>query len=255
MAGWVVFAGRMWVIGGDDNSGHYQTDIWNSADGVHWTQVAASVPWAEPKASQPGRVLHYALAFDDQLWVMGGQALPAGLDPRPDPYPQTPIYYSDVWSSSDGVNWVQRGVLPHALGMICGAVVFHGQMWVIGGGTYGDAGQGVDGEVFSEVWSSTDGETWIAHSAPPWPPRRYHSIVVFDDRIWVLAGVGLDGEGHNMNDVWYSSEGESWSELPDTPWDRRHAPSVVVLGGALWITGGTPNQGNPFNDVWRLQPG
>jgi len=46
MAGWVVFAGRMWVIGGDDNSGHYQTDIWNSADGVHWTQVAASVPWA-----------------------------------------------------------------------------------------------------------------------------------------------------------------------------------------------------------------
>ena len=58
-----------------------------------------------------------------------------------------------------------------------------------------------------------------------------------------------------MNDVWYSSDGESWSELPDTPWDRRHAPSVVVLGGALWITGGTPNQGNPFNDVWRLQPG
>jgi hypothetical protein len=257
MAGWAVFQGKMWIIGGDNNSGHYQTDVWNSSDGLNWTLVAASVPWAAASvaADQPGRVLHYALAFNDQLWVMGGQALPSALDPGPNPYPATPVYYSDVWYSSDGAHWNLAGSLPHALGMICGAVVFDGQMWVIGGGTYGDSQQGVAGTVYSEVWSSPDGVNWTMHANAPWPSRRYHSITVLDNRIWVLAGVGPDGGGQNLDDVWYSPDGEHWTQVPNTPWVPRHAASAFALNGSLWITGGSPNQGEQRNDVWKLDGG
>ncbi len=254
MAGWAVFNGKMWIIGGDDNSGHYQTDVWNSSDGLHWTQVAASVPWAVWNLDQPGRVLHYVVAFNNKLWVMGGQAMPALLDPAPQPYPTTPILYADVWNSSDGANWNFVGALPHALGMICGAVVFDNQLWVIGGGTYGDDDQNTAGTVYNEVWSTTDGVNWTQHASGPWPARRYHAVTVYNNNIWVLGGLGPDGPNSDKNDVWYSPDGEHWGQVVNIPWDPRHALSVYVLNGSLFLTGGTPDAGDQHNDIWRMDP-
>lgn len=244
MAGWVAFNGKLWVIGGDDNAGYYQSDVWSSSDGAHWTQVAASVPWAP-------RVLQYALAFDGRVWIMGGQQVPATLVPRPNPYPATPVYYSDVWTSFDGANWVRVGSLPHALGMICGAVVFQNQMWVIGGGTYGDDTQDAAGVPYNEVWSSSDGFNWTQHPNAPWPARRYHSVAVFDNQIWVMAGIGNDGQP-DKNDVWHSPDGANWTQLPSTPWSERHAASAFVFNGSLYFTGGTDNGGIQHNEIWQL---
>jgi hypothetical protein len=245
MAGWAVFNGRMWVVGGDNNKGYYETDVWSSVDGVTWEQVATDVPWAP-------RVLHYVVAFNGKLYIMGGQQVPAALVPIPSPYPAAPVYYSDVWSSPDGVTWEQVGSMPRALGMICGTVVFNDQLWVIGGGTYGDDTQSVGGVTYNEVWSTSDGVTWTQHADAPWPARRYHNAVVFDGKLWVLAGIGDDGSP-DKNDVWYSADGETWTELPSTPWGERHAATAFVFNSALWITGGTDNGQLQHNDVWRLQ--
>jgi hypothetical protein len=38
-AGYVVYDGKMWIIGGDVNQGHYHYDVWNSTDGVKWNYV------------------------------------------------------------------------------------------------------------------------------------------------------------------------------------------------------------------------
>jgi hypothetical protein len=245
MTGWVVFNDMMWVIGGDDNMGHYQYDIWNTTDGEHWNEVIGYAPWSP-------RVLHYVLAFDNALWVIGGQQLPAALVPRPDPYPADPVDYADVWRSRDGVRWARVGVVPHHIGIICGTVVFDNQMWVIGGGTYGDHRQQVPSVPYNEVWSSSDGITWTQHPNAPWSPRRYHDVAVFDSRIWVLAGDGYDGEPFK-NDVWYSTDGVQWIQLPDTPWIERHAASVFVLNDALFMMGGTPIGQGSLNDIWKLQ--
>jgi len=242
-AGWVVFNNMMWVIGGDNNLGHYQSDVWNTADGEHWTQVTDSVPWAP-------RVLHYALAFNNQLWVIGGQELPAALVPAPHPYPAKPVYYSDVWASSDGIDWTRVGSLPHEIGIILGSVVFNGEMWVMGGGTYGDHRQQILSTPYNEVWSTPDGIHWTQHPDAPWSPRRYHNITVFDHRMWVIAGDGYDGKPYK-NDVWYSTDGEHWFELPDTPWMERHAAGVFVLNNRLFVMGGTPI-GPTLNDIWKL---
>jgi hypothetical protein len=200
-------------------------------------------------------VLHYVLVFNNQLWVIGGQEVPEGLVPPPNPYPTEPVLYDDVWTSSDGMNWSKVGSIPHALGMICGEVVFDNQMWIIGGGTYGDAVQGFAGAAYNEVWSSYDGINWTVHTSAPWAARKWHNIAVFDNRMWVLAGGAGDGSG-DRNDVWYSADGDHWTELPGTPWVERHAASVFVLNDALYVTGGadvTPVAHIMLNDVWELQ--
>ncbi|HPP51477.1 MAG TPA: hypothetical protein PK777_00895 [Thermoguttaceae bacterium] len=234
-AGYVVFAGKMWIIGGDANRGRYQSDVWNTCDGLNWTQVTPAVPWGP-------RALHYTLVHDNKLWVMGGQTMP-------DFVPGSPLlYYNDVWNSKDGKTWTL--VTEHAgwspRGMICGAVEFNNRMWIIGGGQYPQKGN--PRTYYRDVWNSSDGKTWTnATAAAPWPGRNYHNVAVFDNRIWILGGYSPD-KGRNLNDVWYSPDGAAWTQLPDPPWPPRHAASVFVFDNAMWIVTGN----NMQSDVWRL---
>jgi hypothetical protein len=234
-AGYVVHQGRMWIVGGDPLQGHYQNDVWSSADGKTWTHVNANhpVPWGP-------RALHCTLAHDGKIWVMGGQTLPqfAAAAQR---------YYQDVWNTTDGVHWQRietTGPCWSPRGMIGGSAVFQGRMWILGGGVY-DTPTKAEREFYNDVWSSVDGVRWeqVTTNAA-WAPRQYHDVAVFDDRLWVLEG----WNSGNRNDVWYSADGAHWTELPDTPWDPRHAASLLVYDSALWVAGGN----NMQPDVWKL---
>jgi hypothetical protein len=243
MAGWVVFNNKLWIIGGDSNQCHYQRDAWNSSDGVNWTEVTESLPWGN-------RVLFYTLVFNNKIWVMGGQTLALA---NCSGYPQQETFDNDIWNSSDGANWTQvepAGSIWNPRGVIGGAAVFKGRMWVIGGGTYGDPQS-----IYNDVWSSADGINWtrvMAHA--PWQPRIYHSVTVYDGRMWVIAGHASNGNG-NLADVWSSADGVNWSQVPYTPWLARHAASVAVFNGAIWLTGGSTDVNGPQNDVWKLDKG
>jgi len=237
-AGYAVLDDKMWIVGGDVNQKHYQFDVWNSTDGRRWTLVNKDrpVPWGP-------RALHYTVAHRDKLWVIGGQTVPALA-------PEKEVFYRDVWNSADGVNWekvaVQDPLWPQR-GIIGGAAVFRGRIWVIGGGTY-DTNDAPNRLYFNDVWSSEDGVAWKEHTAAaPWFPRQYHDVAVFDDRLWVMEG--YNKAGGNRNDVWHSPDGENWYELPNTPWPARHAASVFVHDGALWMVAGN----NMTPDVWRLR--
>ena len=236
-AGYAVYRDKMWIIGGDPIQGHYQSDVWNSADGKTWHYVnqGQPLPWAP-------RVLHHTLAFKDKLWVLGGQTLPPFA-------PHEEIFYRDIWNSNDGIRWQQ--VVPKdpcwsARGMIGGSVVFKGRMWILGGGTY-DTPKVPQRQFYNDVWSSPDGIRWTRHlESAPWAPRQYHDVAVFDNRMWVLEG--YYEKGGNRKDVWYSENGVDWSELPGTPWKPRHAASVFVHDNALWMVAGN----NMEADVWKL---
>jgi hypothetical protein len=233
-AGYAVHDNRMWIVGGDVNQGHYHADVWHSQDGAQWTQANpdAPVPWGP-------RALHYTVAFDDKMWVMGGQTVPqlAAEDEH---------RYSDIWHSSDGANWQQvtrREPAWAPRGMIGGSAVFQDRIWILGGGLYDTPAH--PGRVFySDVWSSGDGAEWTLHTpAAPWVARQYHEVAVFDDRLWVLEG----WNGANRSDVWHSQDGAHWSPL-ETPWAPRHAASVFVHDDALWVVAGN----NMQSDVWKL---
>jgi len=236
-AGYVVYQDKLWVVGGDANQGHYQSDVWSSMDGRAWDWVnrGRDVPWGP-------RALHYTCVFQDQIWVLGGQTMPgfAAADE---------IFYRDIWTTRNGVDWQEvRPVDDYwsPRGMIGGSAVFQDRIWILGGGTY-DTPTTPSRNFYNDVWSSSDGVHWTRHcEAAPWHPRQYHEVAVFDNRLWVLEG--YHQEGGNRNDVWYSEDGAMWQELPETPWRPRHAASVFVHQDALWLVAGN----NMERDVWKL---
>lgn len=232
-AGYAVFKDKLWVIGGDVTQGHYQDDVWNSADGKTWQLVTAKVPWAP-------RALHYTVVHQDKIWVIGGQTLPRFAKSEE-------IFYRDIWTSSDGKNWQRiepkEPYWPQR-GMIGGSAVHQGRIWILGGGTY-DTPKTPERKFFNDVWSSADGVAWTRHvEKAPWAPRQYHEVAVFDDKLWVLEGYYKG----NRNDVWFSADGVNWQEVPKTPWRPRHAASVFVHDNALWMVAGN----NMESDVWKL---
>ncbi len=237
-AGYVVYKDKMWIIGGDVNQGHYQNDVWNSADGETWTFVNRDkpVPWGP-------RALHYTVEHDGKIWVIGGQSMPQFSKP-----PSEEIFYRDAWTTTDGVEWakveIQEPAWPQR-GMIGGSAVKDGRIWILGGGTYDTPTKGR--LYYNDVWSSVDGKTWKQHvEKAPWHPRQYHDVAVFDDRLWVLEG--YHQEGGNRKDVWHSADGVKWTEIPNTPWAPRHAASVYVHDSGLWMVAGN----NMKPDVWKL---
>jgi hypothetical protein len=90
-AGYAVYRGRMWIIGGDAIQRRYQNDVWSSVDGIHWDKEADRVPWAP-------RVLHYTVVFNDRIWVLGGQTLPGFA-------PAAEAFFNDIWTTQDGKTW------------------------------------------------------------------------------------------------------------------------------------------------------
>lgn len=236
-AGYAVFQGAMWVLGGDPIQGHYQPDAWSSSDGLSWTEQVRELPWGQ-------RVLHHTAVLGHRLFVMGGQTLPQFTTDD-----EESVFYNDVWASDDGVTWTQLlAEAPWApRGMIGGSAVLDGQIYLLGGGTYDTPDQPTR-DYYNDVWTTSDGVSWtqqVWHA--PWAPRQYHDVASFDDRVWVLEG--YDGTG-NRSDVWYSADGESWYEVPATPWPARHASSLFVHDASLWVVAGN----NMSPDVWRLTP-
>jgi hypothetical protein len=61
-------------------------DIWESADGVSWTETSSTTPWGK----RQGQAF---LEFKDSLWFIGGLNT------------DTDIGVGDTWHSFDGVNW------------------------------------------------------------------------------------------------------------------------------------------------------
>ncbi len=257
-----VFQDKLWIMGGEDNNDHTLSDIWNSADGAHWTQVVQQAPWPEndgntavfdnrlwllecrnedgtwgaswsssdgitwlkatsnaPWQTDSGRSSYAVAVFQDNLWVMGGRR--AG------------VYYDDVWSSPDGINWTCR--VQHAPWFprcAFAAAVFDNKLWVMGGDEYSDQ--------FGDVWYTTDGVAWVNESPKAWHERAGHSAASFENALWVFGGGYISGSGigsHNflLDEVQCSTDGRNWvqSFLPPS---SGGVPSGICKG-KLWFMG------------------
>ena len=217
----VVFAGKMWLLGGWPGR---KKDVWYSSDGINWTLATANPGW-------PGRHVFGCVVYSDKIWVIGGTSLK-----------------SDVWHSSDGVHWTQAtSRAPWGPDKPGRAVVYRGKMWVL-----------VEGKT---LWSSTDGAHWAqVMSQPPWPERGSPTFQVFKDRLWVMGG-GTWRTGHDViyNDVWYSSDGMNWScATRSAPWPARRWAASQVYRNKLWLMGGhygLEGEAKNYNDVWYSEDG
>lgn len=236
----VVFNGAMWVTGGVRPIGNGSDEVWSSVDGANWILVTAEPGWE-------GRIYHASTVHNSRMWIMGGTF--DGVTGK-----------NDVWSTADGVDWTQAtAVAPWAPRIGSKAVVFLDRMWLIGGLYDATPNDTVNSySPLSDVWSSPDGVTWTLETdTVPWPARGGHRLVVFDGRMWLMAGVGAGAA--TFNDVWYTEDGVTWTAATtNAPWDQRRNPTVLVHAGRMWLIAGqeSRNVGDaPKNDVWSSGDG
>jgi len=203
---------------------------------IDWVKVTGDAPW-RPRDSQ-GECVH-----NDRLWLFGGWF---------DSYEAAP---RDVWCSSDGERWqLVQPQAPWVHSDLPMSVTFDNRMWMMGGWCNGRLPGCSAG---NEVWCSTDGVAWRqATAAAAWSPRLAAGIVVFDQKMWILGGIGnyLFGDDHDLkNDVWCSPDGRDWSLVTrDAGWSPRAFHQAAVFNGKIWVLGGgnyTPGY-HAHHDVW-----
>ncbi|MCX7047238.1 MAG: FG-GAP-like repeat-containing protein, partial [Candidatus Sumerlaeota bacterium] len=191
----VVFGGELWVLGGGSNFGgslSIKNDVWHSANGVDWTQASAAAPWT-------GRQQFGCVAYNEKLWVLGGEL--GYLS-----------YVNDVWASPDGANWTQvRDHAEWSARAALAAFVKDERMWVVGGSAHpvygGDVwysappvnnppdmpagilpARGATGVALTPVLQSSafsDPDTGDTHQASQWQLRRASdpsnwSVIIFN---------------------------------------------------------------------------
>lgn len=246
-AGYLVHDDKIFIVGGDPLQGGYQNDVWSSGDGRRWTKVTRN--WGV----SPTRAFHMTAETGGKMWVMGGQNL---TDFGGEPIPAGGL--SDVFTSLDGKDWKRvptEGPMWSGRGIIGNQAVLGGRLWIVGGGLYDDP-KFPGGVFFGDAWSTTDGSKWKLETAYlPFPKRVYHSVAVFDDRLWVLGGVNTYG---NLADNWYSSDGFNWYPSTHPNLVGRHAGTVWVSGTTMyWGSGNAIYDDSKTSkwlaDVWRIR--
>ena len=132
----IVHKGKIWVLGGGNYVPKYQAlnDIWCSADGVKWEQVARKAPWHS-------RIWFSAVVYRERMWVLGGWSNNPGKN------------WDDVWYSPDGKRWLQlRSNVIWKERHEHSAYVFKDRIWVAGGHAQ---------PLSSEVWSLEVPKNWF----------------------------------------------------------------------------------------------
>jgi hypothetical protein len=232
----LAFNGQLWVLGGAIYMGgmgnELFNDVWSSSNGAAWTEATSSAGWGP-------RDWFNAVAFNGKMWVLGGPINGAG---------------NDVWSSSDGATWTEvTNAAPWVARYNSAAVAFNGQMWVMGGNNFSEP-YGLTN--LSDVWSSSDGLTWVEKtSCAPWGPRDSFSVVACNGKLWLMGG-----ESHpytqisSLNDVWSSNDGITWNLVTNaTPWGSGSDIGVVALNGQMFVANGSSGVWSSTDGaVWNL---
>ena len=197
-----------------------------------WTQAAPPGSGTHQYEWKPGTypsALVPLVAFNNDLWMVGQKM---------------------AWSSKDGVKWEMHPKKDWGERISMAQVFFKNKFWVSGGMEY------ATNTFLNEIWSSADGKTWTRSvTNAEWSPRKGHTVVVFDNRLWLFGGeTGVDKDrspNQFVNDIWSSTDGIRWTKEADSaPWPVRGNPRVLVFKNDLWLVGG---QGK--SDIWRSKDG
>lgn len=103
----VVYAGQDWTPvpwchDRPDCKARGVPGVWKSHDGKTWRQVLTTTPWT------PRALVHGSVVWQGEIFVIGGGLKVAPPNQR---YTETSAELSDIWSSSDGVQWTQRATV------------------------------------------------------------------------------------------------------------------------------------------------
>lgn len=186
----------------------------------------------ETEEDQIGQFAQNAMVeYDGNVWVVGGHQ---GYGP---PYFTNT---NQVWRSENGAAWlsVSSGQFPARSGHTLN--VIDGKMIMIGG-INSDTG-----ETYSDIWSSTDGLTWVLESdTTPLGDIFHHTVTEFNGR-WYLIYASF---------VYSSTNGIDWTFEATTDFAASNYQETVVLNDMLYVLGGLTSTTNRVNEVWGTTDG
>jgi len=230
----IVRDDMLWLMGGFGYHGVRLNDVWSSTNGRDWTPVTEHAAWSE-------RYYHASAVCGGMLWVAGGVTVDSG---------GVKHYLNDCWHSADGVNWTQTtSNAPWHVRDYHAMQAYAGSLWILGGGYSEGSGPGTEIRRFQDVWTTTDGGSWVQMPDAPWAARAGHSSVVFDGKLWILGGTADAGDSSAIvNDVWYMAPVAVSIQVVGGTWREEGSPvdlKVLVEGisGPIryqWLKDGSP---------------
>ena len=287
------FDGSLYLLGGRTprqstlpGDSDIWADVWRSDDmGQTWEQILTN----DASGHWPGRAYFQAVVKDDEMFVIGDQdyglepnpfceLLEQGFEPPPSlgidpdaPCPEflpTSNFFNDVWSSTDGVNWIERtSAAPWQPRAGLSAVVLNEYIYVLGGSQNDDASiigpNGPARQYYNDVWRSPDGVEWeLMTETASWEPRAGASVTALDNALWLFGGEDgftceplPDCDAPYFNDVWRSLDGAVWELIaPSAGWSERPGHQCEVLRQEFVCFGGFGLVENP-RDVWSTSDG
>ncbi len=217
-----VFDNKIWLIGGVNNSGTFLSDIWSSTDGENWTLVTDTPEYLDA-------AYHEMVVFNNRLYLIED-----GADGN-----------VVVWSSSDGSSWVEETNNAFSSREKFEAVVFNNELYVLGGKNIGN--------IYNEIWRSTDGVNWSRVTTNGvFTPRYVHSATVYNNKVWVTGGFGIAGPEGNL---WYSEDMVNWFEYTPIASSIGLFDHVALnYSGEIYLFGGYEGTaGGPFPMVGKIR--
>ena len=239
-------------------------DVWESRNlGRSWRRILDT----DSPGHWPARAYFQAVEKGGWMYLLGGQNFKAGPVDCPIDIPICSDFFSDVWRSKNGVDWVElteaAGWEPRA-GL--SSVVFRGEIYVMGGSQNDDESIGPGGPAriyFDDVWKSRNGRDWeLVTQHAPWAARAGAVVVEKNGYMYLLGGE----EGFvcdplpfcdppYFNDVWRSRDGADWELVTEAAgWSARPGHQCAVVLNNFVCFGGFGLLENP-QDIWVSKNG
>lgn len=221
---------KIYVMAGQNSNTNF-SDVYSSPDGIVWTNLTSTAPFS-------GSNLCSAV-YNGQIWVIG----------------------SNVYSSTDGTNWVAVCSSPSTFGNAYqNLTVFNDgtgdKLWMSGAVSLTTPPYG---RVDQVDWYSTDGATWneastiISNNSP----RTGYGWLSYGGNLWMIAGSKAGSNGY-LNDVLSSPDGKTWTNIGNRNFPARGFFGATVANGRMWIAGGITagnHSSQDVNDVWYSTDG
>ena len=232
----MVHDGKMWVLGGEIEGNLLANDVWYSSDGATWHEATPAASW-HVRDYFGGVAFASGATGSDEMWVLGHYTGDARGIPG----------VEDHHYSTDGSTWSSVSVSGLPPSSFFPAITFNNVILIVGGYFYTNSAWSES----NTIYSSTDGVNWaeLSVSGSIWDARRLHTTLVYDDKLWILAGYS----GYNRDDYWYSPDGTQWHEAiaSGSKWEARKVHTSVNYAGRMWMLGGEGSTGDrQLNDVW-----
>jgi hypothetical protein len=150
--------------------------------------------------------------------------------------------YNLYWSASPGVTRTTGTQIPGATspyvhaGLANGTTLYYVVTSVDG---TGESEESIEVSATPTAGTAQAGINWSrACASASWAPRIDHASAVFQNKMWVLAGMQWSS-GSDLADVWHSDDGFNWTcATAAAPWGSRSGSTSVAFQSQIWILGG-----------------